>query len=611
MGKGISKTAMWILMGLLILGLAGFGAVNLSGNIRSIGTVGDKSVSVDQYARQLAREIRSIEQQTGQQLPMTRVQAIGLDRAVLQRLVRARALDHETSQIGLSIGDVALREEILEISSFQALDGSFDREGYAMALRQSGMTEAEFEVSLREEASRTLLQSAILGGVTMPPAYAETLVNFVGEQRSFTWTTLDAEALDAPLDAPSTEELRAFYDENNALFMLPATKRITYVLLTPDDLLATIEIPEDQLRAEYDARIDQFNQPERRLVERLVFADQESADQAAANLEVQGTTFEALVEERGLALADVDMGDVGRLELDAAGETVFGAETGEVVGPLPSDLGPAIFRVNGVLPAQNTTFEEARETLRQELASDAAVRAVEARAQEFDDQLAGGVTLEQIAEETEMQLGTIDWTAETSDGIAAYAGFRERAATLKADDFPQIGQLADGSIFAARLEESLDERLASFEEVSEDVASALQARRTVEALTAKATALVPALGGEGAFEAAGLDAIIETDQTRRAFISGVPADFMTQVFGMAEGDVTVLPHDETVVIVRLDAIAPASASDESNALLARLEADMSSALAQDLFNIYNNEILREAVPEIDQRAVQAVHVNFP
>ncbi len=611
MGKGISRTAMWILMGLLILGLAGFGAVNLSGNIRSIGTVGDKSVSVDQYARQLAQEIRAIEQQTGQQLPFTQVQAIGLDRAVLQRIVRARALDHESSQIGLSIGDVALREEILEIGSFQGLDGSFDREGYASALRQSGLTEAEFEVTLREEASRALLQSAILGGITMPPAYAETLVNFVGEQRSFTWSTLDAEALDAPLEAPSAEALTTYYEENSALFMLPATKRITYVVLSPDNLLDTIEIPQEQLRAEYDARIDQFVQPERRLVERLVFADQDSADQAAATLEVQGTTFEALVDERGLELSDIDLGDVNRLELDAAGEAVFNAEAGEVVGPLPSELGPALFRVNGVLGAQSVSFEDAAQTLREEMASDAAVRAVEARAQEYDDQLAGGVTLEQIAEETEMELGTIDWTAETDEGLAAYAGFREAAATLTADDFPQIAQLDDGSIFAVRLDESQEERLATFEEATDDVTAALQAERTVEALTAKATALVPTLGAEGAFEAAGLDAIIETDQTRRAFISDVPADFLTQVFDMAEGDVTVLPHDESVVIVRLDAITPASASDESNALRARLETDMNSALAQDLFNIYNDDILRDAGQEIDLRAVQAVHVNFP
>ena len=81
--SSISKTAVWILMGLLILGLGGFGAVNLSGNLRSIGTVGDKSISVDAYARQLQNEIRAIERQSGQPLPFARAQEIGLDRAVL------------------------------------------------------------------------------------------------------------------------------------------------------------------------------------------------------------------------------------------------------------------------------------------------------------------------------------------------------------------------------------------------------------------------------------------------------------------------------------------------------------------------------------------------
>ena len=68
-GFSISKTAVWGLMGLLILGLGGFGAVNLSGNVRSVGTVGDKSIPIDQYARELSQEIRAIEAQTRQSLP--------------------------------------------------------------------------------------------------------------------------------------------------------------------------------------------------------------------------------------------------------------------------------------------------------------------------------------------------------------------------------------------------------------------------------------------------------------------------------------------------------------------------------------------------------------
>ncbi|MFY0645788.1 peptidyl-prolyl cis-trans isomerase [Sulfitobacter geojensis] len=609
--SGIGKIAMWILLGLLFIGLGGFGAANLSGNIRSIGTVGSKSIPVDSYARQLQNEMQAISQQTGQPLPFARAQEIGLDRAVLQRLVRNRALDHENSELGLSIGDEALREEILQISSFQGVNGEFDREGYRFALQQGGVSEAEFETSLREEAARTLLQGAVLGGVKMPAAYAETLVNYVGEQRDFTWSLLDEDSLDAPLPVPTDAELRSYYEENTDKFMLPDTKMITYALLTPDAMIDEVEVPEEELRAEYDARADVYNQPERRLVERLVFADQESADQAAAALEVGGTQFRNLVEERGLTLADIDLGDVSRLELDAAGEAVFNAAVGEIVGPEASPLGPALFRVNGILPAQATSFEDARAELQQELALARAVRAVEVRAQDIDDQLAGGATLEQLADETKMELGSIAWHPEASDDIAAYTDFREAARELNSGDFPRIQQLEDGSIFAMRLDEELPARVNPFEDALQDVRAALRADRIVTALSTQAEALVPTLGGTVGFEAAGLDALIETGQRRNAFITNTPNGFMSTVFEMEIGEIRVLPGDESVVIVRLDAINPAADEAENIALLSQLRAQMDQALAQDLFTIYADDVVRRAEPQVDQRALQAVHVNFP
>ncbi len=610
-GFSLSKTAVWVLMGLLILGLGGFGAINLSGNLRSIGSVGDKSISVDQYARQLQQEIRAIEAQTGESLPFARAQEMGLDRAVLQRIVRNRALDHEAAEMGISIGDATLRDEIVAISAFQGIDGNFDREGYRFALQQSGMSEAAFETSIREEAARGLLQRAILGGVSMPNTYARTLVDYVAEERSFTWARLSADDLDTPVAEPTEEELQAFYDANSEDFMLPASKSITYAWLRPEDLLDEVEVPEDELRAEYDARSDEYDQPERRLVERLVFANEEAANQAAAALEVDGTTFEALVEERGLALADVDMGDIAKSDLDAAGDAVFTAESGEIVGPLPSSLGPAIFRVNGILPAQNVPFEEAREVLEETLAISRATRAVEARAQEIDDRLAGGATLEDLAKETKMNLGAIDWTQESSEGIAAYGAFREAAAGLSADAFPQIDQLEDGGIFAMRLDETKPERPEPFEQARDAVQTAWRNAQIVEALTAKAESLTTELAKEGGFEAAGLEPKLGEGMTRSSYVDGTPDNFMDQVFDLDEGGVAVLPAGDHVVVLRLDAVTPAGENDETQALMDRLSQQLDQALAQGLFDIYSNAVMRDADPQIDQRAVSAVHVNFP
>ncbi|MEC8195907.1 MAG: peptidylprolyl isomerase, partial [Pseudomonadota bacterium] len=362
-----SKTAVWILMGLLILGLGGFGATSLTGTVRTVGTVGDKDISVDDYARALQEELRALEAQTGQSLPFVQAQAFGIDRMVLSRLSTTRSMDAENERLGISIGDENLRQELMNIPSFQGLDGSFDRDAYSFAIDQAGMNESEFEDSVREDTVRSLLQGAVVSGLVMPDIYADTVIKFVAEERDFTWSKLTADNLTRPVAAPTEAEIEAYYTENQDRFMLPATRQITYAWLSPEMIIDQVEVDETALQNLYEARDSEFNRPERRLVERLAFAD-EAAAQAAMDQIAAGTaTFTSLVEGRGLSLADVDLGDVTKAELGEAGEAVFMTPANGIAGPAQSDLGPALFRVNGILSAQTTTFEEAKDMLREEL----------------------------------------------------------------------------------------------------------------------------------------------------------------------------------------------------------------------------------------------------
>ena len=43
--KELSKSFVWILMGLLVAGLAGFGATNLTGTAHTVATIGDQTIS--------------------------------------------------------------------------------------------------------------------------------------------------------------------------------------------------------------------------------------------------------------------------------------------------------------------------------------------------------------------------------------------------------------------------------------------------------------------------------------------------------------------------------------------------------------------------------------
>ena len=608
--KKLSSTFVWILLGLLIAGLAGFGATNLTGTVRTVASVGTETVSVDDYSRELQREIRAIEAQTGQSLQMSDARAMGLDQQVLSRLVALASIDNEVAELGLSVGDEKLQQEILAIQAFHGPDGTFDRETYRFALEQAGLSEAAFEADLRAESARTLVQGAIITGVQMPDTLVNTLTDYVAARRSFTMATLTGDDLATPLPAPDDAALRAYYDANTDRFTLPETKTITYVTLTPAMILDQVEVDEASLRSLYDERASEFSVPERRLVERLAFADEAAASGAMAQIEVGGTTFEALVEARGLSLSDVDMGDMTASALGAAAEAVFAADIGDVVGPLPSDLGPALYRVNGQLEAHETSFEDARADLREELAAERARRLIETRAENIDDLLAGGATLEDLAEETDMELGQIDWTAQSSDGVAAYDAFREAAQAVSVEDFPQVTFLEDGGVFALRLDDTLPPRPEPFDQARDRVIEGWTLDQTEAALTSQAEALVTELKDSGDFTATGLEVKVETGLTRGAYLEGTPPDFMSKVFEMEPGDYRVIGAGEQVHVVRLDAELPPDETADLQRMRDGFGQELDQTLAQALFEAFARDAQLRARPTVDQRALNAVQSSF-
>ncbi|WP_424979825.1 SurA N-terminal domain-containing protein [Leisingera sp. S232] len=607
--KHLSKTFVWILMGMLIVGLAGFGAVNFSSSSSSIAQVGDEDVSIGTYVRELQQEQRALQAQTGQAMPISQMTAFGLDRVVLSRLISLASLDHEAKSLGLSLGDDNLIKELAAIDAFQGVNGQFDRETYSFALRNAGLSEKEFEDDLRREAARTIVQAAVLSGAKMPKTLTETLTGYIGARRSFSYVQMMASDIALITLAPSDVDLQAFYEDNQNQFMLPETKRITYVALRPSMLLDEIEIEDAQLQQLFLDRSDQYQVPERRLVERLVFSDTETASSAKAQLETGGATFESLVGNRGLTLQDIDMGDVTMGDLGKAGTDVFAAEVGTVAGPLPSDLGPALYRVNGRLEAQITTFEDAKPELIEELASDRARRLVEAQAEDIDDMLAGGATLEELATESGLELAQINWTSETGGEIAAYEGFRAAAEAVTMDDFPEVGFLADGSLFALRLDDVLPERPEPFADAKDKVLTAWNADLRAKTLQKQGNELLAQSETAGAFsEDAAVTA--ETGLTRTAYIETVPAGLLAEVFEMQSGEFRLVQDAESAVVVRLDAILPPEQSDDMALLRQALQAQLDQTLAQELFQAYAQDTQTRSEPRVDQQALNAAHAHF-
>lgn len=607
-----TKTLVWILMGMLILGLGGFGVTNLGGSVRTIGSVGDKPITTQSYSRALQQMLRGQVSASGGAMSFAEAQSQQLDRLVLSQLIAARSLDSEAAQLGLSVGDERLAAQILSTDAFRGVNGEFNRDDYRFRLQQIGLTEREYEEIVREEIARGIVQTAMFSNIEPTPSYAETIVQFIGEKRDFKWAIIDENTLAEPLSDPSTEELEAFYSQNQSRYMTPDLRNITYAILTPEQMIEQVEVDENTLRQLYEERATELNRPERRLVERLIISDEKEAEAAATALNNRETSFENLVKERGLELGDIDMGDVTLQDLGDAGEAVFAAQTGDIVGPLQTSLGPALFRVNGVLAAVTTEFADVRDELRDEFAQGRARRLIDNERDAFDDLLASGATLEELASETIMELGQIEWHSRSEAGPAGYAAFREAADRITTEDFPELLELDDGGLIALRLDGEVPSVAQPLEEVRERVIADERQSRLIQALSAKARDLSDQIAEGNDFDTLGVSVRRETDMTRTDFLPEAPAGFMVDLFALkSPGETTVSQGGSTVTLAQLETIISPNPNDESlESTRQLLEDQYSNDIAQDMYNMFITDIQARTPIILDETAINAVNAQF-
>ena len=197
---------------------------------------------------------------------------------------------------------------------------------------------------------------------------------------------------------PDDAALREYHTDNELRYTAPEYREVTYLTLTPELVLDQIEISEEELRDEYESRLDEFTRVEQREVEQLLYFDESSALAARARA-TTGATFAQIaaatnpVNENALAMGAFDRGDLPD-ELD---QVVFALEPGGFSEPIETDLGWHVLRVAKVIPAGLTSLDEVRDLLRQSLARTHAADELYDMSNRLEDDLASGSDIESAA----------------------------------------------------------------------------------------------------------------------------------------------------------------------------------------------------------------------
>ena len=600
----VSKIFVWILLGFLFVGLIGFGTGNLSGNIKTIGKIGDTEITVNQYVRALQSELRNTSQQFGQQLTLQQLQAFGIQQRVLARLVTDKLLENEASKLLLSVDDKTVRDNIISLNAFKGPDGSFNQDSYNYSLENAGYTSTEFEEEIRAETARSILSQSILSGNTINNLQAELLASYLLEERSFNIQILEPNDLGINTTAPTNEDLEKFLETNIDSYTVPESKAITYAILEPEMLIDEVKVTDAFLKNIYDEKKQEYNKPEERVIERLSFLTMDDAITAMAELKENKTNFGKLVVDRNLSNEDVLYGTYTKDQLTEGNGQVFEVSEGEVVGPVKTDLGPVIFRVKEIIRAQTTSFEEAKSDLEKNYRLSESIKLIDERIEESQNLLAAGGSLEDLHNEIGFRIETILFNSEENLPILENKAFLDTAQITEINDFPEIKELTNGGLFALRVDQIVDARQKTVEEIRAEITIAWKKQETQSKLDLAAEDLLLRNQYKG-------DILNFSKKTRDTSLPDLPSDLINEVFKLAIGKGIVVSGDQKSYVVRLKEIASADLSaDNAKLLVSQIKNQINNSLSADLFESFANTARVNSKLDLNEQAVNAVHSSF-
>ena len=497
-------TKSWAARGVIIILALSFGAFGINdvftgGSRSAVATVGDVDVPTILFDRQFQRALQRERERSGRP-DLTRDEAhrAGLTGQVLNLLVREYLLDAEASKLGLRAADVSVMQELESSPAFSNEQGRFDPELYDLVLERNNMTRAEYEDLIRVDILRSQLLNAVGGERRVPEALIEAVHRYRAEERSAALALVPARGMTG-LAEPDEAALADYYEANTASFMAPERRTAVIVQLTPEAMVSEIELSDEDVYAEYEARIDEFDMAEQRSVVQITAQDEALIRDGAQRL-AEGELFDVVaddLESRGASVLPIpDFRADGPLR--SASEAVFGLAEGSVSEPVQTAFGWHLFRVDDVKPARRLSFEEVKQSLHDEMALDLAGAGLFRLSTVLEDELGGGASLEQGAAAVGVEpivLSGVTRNGLDRSGALALGDLSERddiiALLFQTAEGREshLTELNDGSFVILRVDDVAESAPRPLEEVRGEVRSALMRESESEAAERVANAL--------------------------------------------------------------------------------------------------------------------------
>jgi peptidyl-prolyl cis-trans isomerase D len=620
------KAGSWVVKVLLLLLVVSFAIWGIGdvffrgGKNPAVASVGGWEISASELAENFNRALNNLQQRLGGNIDRQQAIRLGLMQQTLQDMISRRLVDLRAQDMGLTVSDATLRQMVTANPVFQTA-GQFDRDRFEQLLRANGMTEQSYLASLRQDVMRSDLTGSLAGPVTVPDALVDKLYRYRNEQREGRYVEVKAASItDVP--QPTDDQLTAYHDDHKGKYTVPQLRRLTFVTLTPEDLVNEVQVSEEQIKGEYQARIGRYRSPERRKVTQLLAPDQATADQAKQEL-AQGKTVDEVAKAlAGQGVQSTDLGEITKSDLPPElADAVFKLSDGEVSQPIQSPFGWHLFKVSGITPEATVPLNVVHDEIAKQLALNEAKDRLPDLATKLDDELAAGSTLAAAATALGLEaksLPPIDATGKDAEGkrpdaLPAAPEFLKIAFETPAGEQSLLEETEAGSYFVLKVDEVIPPRVKPVDEVRPQLVEAWQAEQRHELAQKRAEDLLKRLQ-----DAATLETVASADKLEVTPIKPVKRDApgsgqginqaaVRALFATAPGQVAdhVVELPDGFAVVATDKVIAADPAADPDGLK-QLRSELERGLRNDLLAQFEAELRRDYRVEINGAAINRV-----
>jgi peptidyl-prolyl cis-trans isomerase D len=621
----------WVVRGFFLIMVIAFISWGVGDVIRLIGSstwaakVGRQTIEGAQFQEAYQREMAQLTRNLPAGQEPTQEMRRGAAEEALQRLITDAALRQELARLHVVSPDQAVRQMVFAMPAFRDANGQFDRRTFEAVLRNNGLSEPRFLDMARSDLSQRQLAGAVTAGAAAPEALVRPLFESQFERRSADMVEFPFAASPEP-PAPTEADLQRWYDNHPDAYSAPEYRRIKAIVLSPQTLAKEVSVTDADLQAAYQQRRAEYVTEARRSAEVVTVADEAKAKELAERWqkEADWAAIQKAVQEAGGSAVALD--DATEREFPDAqlARSVFSATPGTVSGPAKGALGWHIVKVVKVTPGSERSFDTVKEALRNEVLAAKAADLIYERANKVDNVLGGGASLDEMPSDLGLLgvAGTLDAEGNTPEGVAApLPGPSElKTALVKAafeaqqGDPPRLVETQTPSTggtayYALSVESVTPPAVKPFDLVKDQVVTDWThnaARRAQEQAAAKLLSAVKA--GQSLADAAAVAGVTVRRTplvTRGGAAEGVPAKLASVLFGLKQGEPTMVETNDGFVVAVLAEVVEADPKADPTGY-GQVRQAVAHSIGADLASLYTDALRARAEPRINQPVLDNV-----